>query len=123
MQLGAFSISLNVADLAKSKSFYEALGFSEFAGDAAQGWQIMRNGSTTIGLFQGMFEKNLMTFNPGWDVQCATLDSFDDVRTIQRELLARGIELADTVDDTTKGPGSIMVIDPDGNPILLDQHV
>ena len=123
MQLGAFSVSLNVADLAKSKAFYEALGFSEFAGDAAQGWQIMRNGSTTIGLFQGMFEKNMMTFNPGWDAQCATLDSFDDVRTIQRELLARGIELADTVDDTTEGPGNIMVIDPDGNPILLDQHV
>ena len=123
MQLGAFSVSLNVADLAKSKAFYQALGFSEFAGDAAQGWQIMRNGETTIGLFQGMFDKNMMTFNPGWDSQCATLDAFDDVRTIQRELLARGIELADTVDDTTEGPGSIMVIDPDGNPILLDQHV
>ncbi len=123
MQLGAFSVSLNVADLAKSKAFYEALGFSEFAGDATQGWQIMRNGSTTIGLFQGMFEKNMMTFNPGWDAQCATLNTFDDVRTIQRELLARGIELADTVDDTTEGPGSIMVMDPDGNPILLDQHV
>ena len=123
MQLGAFSVSLNVADLAKSKAFYEALGFSEFAGDAAQGWQIMRNGSTTLGLFQGMFDKNMMTFNPGWNAQCETLDSFDDVRTIQRELLARGIELADTVDDTGEGPGSIMVIDPDGNPILLDQHV
>ncbi len=123
MQLGAFSVSLNVADLAKSKAFYEALGFVEFAGSVAENWQIMRNGSTTIGLFQGMFEKNLMTFNPGWDAQCATLDSFDDVRTIQRELLARGIELADTVDDTTEGPGSIMVVDPDGNPILLDQHV
>ncbi len=123
MQLGAFSVSLNVANLAKSKAFYQALGFSEFAGDAADGWLIMRNGSTAIGLFQGMFESNMMTFNPGWDAQCATLDSFDDVRTIQRELLARGIELADTVDETTEGPGSIMVMDPDGNPILLDQHV
>lgn len=123
MQLGAFSVSLNVADLTKSKAFYEALGFSGIAGDATQGWQIMRNGSTTIGLFQGMFDKNMMTFNPGWDAQCGALDSFDDVRTIQRELLARGIELADTVDDTSEGPGSIMVIDPDGNPILLDQHI
>ena len=123
MQLGAFSVSLNVADLQKSKEFYAVLGFSEIAGEADQGWLIMRNGSTTIGLFQGMFEKNMMTFNPGWDAQCAPLDAFDDVRTIQRELLAKGIELADTVDDTSKGPGSIMVIDPDGNPILLDQHV
>ena len=123
MELGAFSVSLSVADLAKSKAFYEALGFTQFAGEEDQGWLIMRNASTTIGLFHGMFEKNMMTFNPGWDAQCATLKSFDDVRTIQRELLSKGIELADTVDDTTKGPGSIMVIDPDGNPILLDQHV
>jgi catechol 2,3-dioxygenase-like lactoylglutathione lyase family enzyme len=123
MELGAFSVSLNVADLAKSKAFYETLGFTEFAGDAGQGWLIMQNGSTTIGLFQGMFEKNMMTFNPGWDSRCTTLDSFDDVRTIQRELLAKGFELVDTVDDASEGPGSIMVVDPDGNPILIDQHV
>lgn len=123
MELGAFSVSLSVADIAKSKAFYEALGFSAVGGEQEQGWLILRNGSTTIGLFQGMFDKNLLTFNPGWDAQCATLDSYDDVRTIQRELLSRGIELADTVDETTKGPGSITVIDPDGNPILIDQHV
>ena len=123
MELGAFSVSLSVADIEKSRAFYEALGFNAIGGEADQGWLIMRNGSTTIGLFQGMFEKNLLTFNPGWDAQCATLDSYDDVRTIQRELLARGIELADTVDEKTKGPGSITVVDPDGNPILIDQHV
>tara|TARA_R110002096_G_scaffold154_31_gene1055 strand:- start:4471 stop:4842 length:372 start_codon:yes stop_codon:yes gene_type:complete len=123
MELGAFSVSLNVADIATSKAFYEALGFESAGGEEAHGWLIMRNGSTTIGLFQGMFEKNIMTFNPGWDAQCATLDSYDDVRAIQRELLARGIELADTVDEKSAGPGSIMVTDPDGNPILIDQHV
>ncbi len=123
MELGAFSVSLSVADIEKSRAFYAALGFAAIGGEADQGWLIMRNGSTTIGLFQGMFEKNLLTFNPGWDAQCATLDSYDDVRTIQRELLARGIELADTVDEKTKGPGSITVVDPDGNPILIDQHV
>lgn len=123
MELGAFSVSLNVADIAASKTFYEALGFVPAGGEAAHGWLIMRNGTTTIGLFQGMFDKNIMTFNPGWDAQCETLDSYDDVRAIQRELKARGIELADTVDEKSKGPGSIMVTDPDGNPILIDQHV
>lgn len=123
MELGAFSVSLNVADIAASKAFYEALGFVPAGGEAAHGWLIMRNGTTTIGLFQGMFDKNIMTFNPGWDAQCETLDSYDDVRAIQRELKARGIELADTVDEKSKGPGSIMVTDPDGNPILIDQHV
>lgn len=123
MELGAFSVSLSVADIGKSKAFYEALGFAAVGGEQDQGWLILRNGSTTIGLFQGMFDKNLLTFNPGWDAQCATLDSYDDVRAIQRELLSRGIELADTVDDTTEGPGSITVVDPDGNPILIDQHV
>ncbi|HNP63985.1 MAG TPA: VOC family protein [Woeseiaceae bacterium] len=123
MKLGAFSVSLSVADIEKSKTFYEALGFSAIGGEADQGWLIMRNGSTTIGLFQGMFDRNMLTFNPGWDAQCATLDSYDDVRTIQRELLTRGIELADTVDEKTEGPGSITVVDPDGNPILIDQHV
>lgn len=123
MQLGAFSVSLSVADIAKSRSFYEALGFVLVGGEQDQGWLIMRNGATTIGLFQGMFDKNMMTFNPGWDAQCATLDSFDDVRAIQRELLARGIELADTVDENSEGPGSIMVVDPDGNPVFIDQHV
>lgn len=123
MELGAFSVSLNVADIAASKAFYEALGFVPAGGEAAHGWLIMRNGTTTIGLFQGMFDKNIMTFNPGWDAECETLDSYDDVRAIQRELKARGIELADTVDEKSKGPGSIMVTDPDGNPILIDQHV
>lgn len=123
MELGAFSVSLNVADISKSRAFYEALGFASVGGEQEQGWLIMRNGATTIGLFQGMFDRNMMTFNPGWDAQCATLDSYDDVRAIQRELLARGIELADTVDENSQGPGSIMVVDPDGNPILIDQHV
>lgn len=123
MKLGAFSVSLNVADIAKSRAFYEKLGFSAVGGDASQGWLILRNDTTTIGLFKGMFERNLLTFNPGWDAACNTLDTFDDVRRIQRELLANGIALDSTTDENGEGPASIVLTDPDGNPILIDQHV
>ncbi len=123
MKLGAFSVSLSVADLAKSKEFYEKLGFSSVGGDASQGWQIMRNDSTTIGLFQGMFEKNMLTFNPGWNASCETLDEFTDVREIQRELRSKGLTPDATADEASTGPASIMLTDPDGNPVLIDQHV
>lgn len=123
MELGAFSISLTVADIAKSQAFYEALGFTEVGGDAGQGYLILRNGSTTIGLFQGMFERNLLTFNPGWDAACNELDEFPDVREIQASLQQQGIELIRTVDADGSGPGSITLVDPDGNPVLIDQHV
>jgi len=123
MELGAFSVSLNVADLAKSKAFYEALGFAAVFGEQDQGWLILRNGTTTIGLFHNMFERNILTFNPGWNANAETQDSFTDIREIQRKLQDSGIELADTVDESGSGPGNIMVIDPDGNPILIDQHV
>jgi catechol 2,3-dioxygenase-like lactoylglutathione lyase family enzyme len=123
MELGAFSVSLNVKDLEVSKSFYEKLGFQVFGGDAAQNWLIMKNGDHTIGLFQGMFEKNILTFNPGWDQNGNTLDSFTDVRDLQRELKARGMKIENEADESTTGPASFIVIDPDGNPILIDQHV
>ena len=123
MELGTFSISLNVKDLEVSKSFYEKLGFKVFGGDMAQNWLIMKNGDHTIGLFQGMFEKNIMTFNPGWDKNGNTLDAFTDVRNLQREIKARGIKIEPEVDESTTGPASFIVIDPDGNPILIDQHV
>ncbi|HNP36213.1 MAG TPA: VOC family protein [Woeseiaceae bacterium] len=123
MELGAFSISLNVADLTKSQDFYGALGFVAVGGDASQGWVILRNGTTTIGLFKGMFEKNILTFNPGWNAAGETLGSFEDVRAIQRKLLGQSIELTTTVDESSSGPGSIAMLDPDGNPVLIDQHV
>jgi len=123
MELGAFSVSLTVKDLEASKSFYEKLGFQVFAGDAAQNWLIMKNGDHIIGLFQGMFEKNILTFNPGWDQNGNTLDSFTDVRDLQRELKVQGLTLESEADESTTGPASFMVIDPDGNPILIDQHV
>jgi catechol 2,3-dioxygenase-like lactoylglutathione lyase family enzyme len=123
MELGAFSVSLNVKDLEASKLFYQKLGFRVFAGDAAQYWLIMKNGDHVIGLFQGMFEKNILTFNPGWDQNANTLDSFTDVRDLQRELKAQGLTLATEADESTTGPASFIVIDPDGNPILIDQHV
>jgi catechol 2,3-dioxygenase-like lactoylglutathione lyase family enzyme len=123
MELGAFSVSLTVKDLEASKSFYEKLGFHVFAGDAAQNWLIMKNGDHAIGLFQGMFEKNILTFNPGWDQNCNTLHSFTDVRDLQRELKAQGLNIEGEADESTTGPASFMVIDPDGNPILIDQHV
>jgi catechol 2,3-dioxygenase-like lactoylglutathione lyase family enzyme len=123
MELGAFSVSLAVKDLEVSKTFYEKLGFQVFAGDAAQNWLIMKNGDYTIGLFQGMFEKNILTFNPGWDKNANKLDSFTDVRDLQRELKARGVKFENEADESTTGPASFIVVDPDGNPILIDQHV
>jgi catechol 2,3-dioxygenase-like lactoylglutathione lyase family enzyme len=123
MELGAFSVSLNVKDLKVSKSFYEKLGFHVFGGDAAQNWLIMKNGDHAIGLFQGMFEKNILTFNPGWDKNCNTLDSFTDVRDLQRELKTQGVKFEIEVDESTTGPASFIVTDPDENPILIDQHV
>jgi len=123
MQLGAFSISLNVKELEVSRSFYEKFGFQVFGGDAAQNWLIMKNGNCIIGLFQGMFEKNILTFNPGWDLNAQQLDSFTDVRGLQQELKAQGIKFESEADENTTGPASFIVIDPDGNPILVDQHV
>ena len=123
MELGAFSVSLSVKDLEVSKTFYEKLGFHVFGGDAAQNWLIMKNGDHTIGIFQGMFEKNIMTFNPGWDQNANKLDSFTDVRDLQRELKARSVKFESEADENTTGPASFIVVDPDGNPILIDQHV
>jgi predicted enzyme related to lactoylglutathione lyase len=123
MELGAFSISLAVKDIAASKAFYEKLGFTEFGGDITQNWLIMRNGDHVIGLFQGMFEKNILTFNPGWDQNAQNLDSFTDVRELQRQLKAQGITLTTEADESTSGPASFVAVDPDGNAILVDQHV
>tara|TARA_R110000868_G_scaffold18366_5_gene80913 strand:+ start:423 stop:794 length:372 start_codon:yes stop_codon:yes gene_type:complete len=123
MDLGNFSLSLNVKDIAASKAFYEKLGFEEFAGDESQGWLILKSPSCVIGLFQGMIEKNTLTFNPGWDASGQTLSTFTDVREIQKKLKAEGVEIVMAADETTTGPASCMVIDPDGNPVLLDQHV
>ena len=122
MNLGAFSVSLAVRDLAASQAFYEKLGFAPFAGDAAQNWLILRNGGCVIGLFQGMFEKNILTFNPGWDQNAQPLAAFTDVRELQRRLKAAGVPLVQEADETTTGPASFVVADPDGNPILFDQH-
>jgi len=123
MELGVFSMSLAVKDLEVSKSFYEKLGFHVFGGDAAQNWLIMKNGDHTIGLFQGMFEGNVLTFNPGWGRNGNKLDSFTDVRDLQRELKAQGMQFENEADESTTGPASFSIIDPDGNPILIDQHV
>ena len=123
METGAFSVSLTVKDILASKAFYEKLGFHVYHGDAAQNWLILKNGAHTIGLFQDMFEKNILTFNPGWDQDAKELDAFTDIREIQRSLKAQGIEIAEEVDATTTGPASFMIFDPDGNPILFDQHV
>ena len=123
MNLGAFSVSLDVKDLEASRSFYEKLGFEQFGGDAAQNWLIMRNGTTVIGLFHGMFDDNLLTFNPGWDSSAQPLASFTDVRELQRKLKAQGVALAMEADEATTGPGYFTVTDPDGNVILVDQHV
>ncbi len=123
MQLGAFSISLAVKDLAKSRAFYEKLGFTSFAGDASQNWLILKNGDHVIGLFQGMFEKNTLTFNPGWDQSARAVSGFTDVRELQRRLKAQGVPLAVEADETTTGPAFFMMMDPDGNPVLVDQHV
>lgn len=122
MDLGAFSVSLAVKDIAASREFYEKLGFKVFGGDQTQRWLIMKNGTTLIGLFQGMFERNLLTFNPGWDSDAKPVQSFDDVREIQRHLRSQGVVVSQAVDEGTTGPGHIVVTDPDGNQILLDQH-
>ncbi len=122
MDLGAFSISLSVSDLEASRDFYGKLGFEVAGGDAEQNWLIMRNGDHVIGLFQGMFERNILTFNPGWDQQCNEIPRFTDVREIQRTLKERGLAPAREADETTEGPTSCVVVDPDGNPILIDQH-
>jgi catechol 2,3-dioxygenase-like lactoylglutathione lyase family enzyme len=121
--LGAFSVSLAVRDLAASRAFYEKLGFALAGGDPAQNWLILRNGSATLGLFQGMFERNLLTFNPGWDEKAQPVGSFVDVREHQRRLKALGLTPATEADESGAGPASFVVVDPDGNPILVDQHV
>lgn len=124
MELGNFSVSLTVKDLAASRAFYEKLGFEARFGDASQRYLILQNGNVTIGLFQGMFERNILTFNPGWDNACNKLPEFTDVRELQRRLRQAGIEPVTPADETTTaGPGSFIVVDPDGNPILVDQHV
>ena len=123
MQVGAFSVSLAVKDLEVSRRFYEKFGFAVFAGDAAQNWLILKNGDHVIGLFQGMFEKNILTFNPGWDNSARPLATFTDIRDLQRELKARGVKLQQEADESTTGPASFVAEDPDGNPILFDQHV
>jgi catechol 2,3-dioxygenase-like lactoylglutathione lyase family enzyme len=123
MDLGNFSVSLAVKDLAASRAFYEKLGFVAMGGEPEQGWLILRNGAAIIGLFQGMFEKNLLTFNPGWDAEAHTLPSFTDVRELERQLDAQGVEFVSRTEPDTSGPASFMVIDPDGNPVLFDQHV
>ena len=123
MKLGAFSVSLNVKDISASKLFYENLGFKVFAGGMDQNYLIMKNENALIGLFQGMFENNILTFNPGWDENANTIESFDDVREIQKQLKNKGIKLAHEADELTSGPVGFIVIDPDGNTIYIDQHV
>jgi len=122
MELGASSISLNVKDIHASRDFYEKLGFTAFGGELEQGWLMLRNGECVIGLFQGMFDRNILTFNPGWDNSANELDSFTDVRDVQRELRQSGLDVGDDIEESTTGPASFMVHDPDGNPILFDQH-
>lgn len=123
MELGAFSISLTVKNLEASRAFYEKLGFQVFGGDPAHNYLIMRNGDHVIGLFHGMFDKNILTFNPGWNQAAEPLDTFTDVRELQKVLKANGVELSEEADETTTGPAFITLLDPDGNPILIDQHV
>jgi lactoylglutathione lyase len=123
MELGAFSISLAVKDLGTSRAFYEKFGFKAFAGDASQNWLIMKNGDHVIGLFQGMFEKNILTFNPGWDSNAQKLATFTDIRELQRQLKAQGVQFQQEADESAMGPASFVVMDPDGNQILVDQHV
>lgn len=123
MELGAFSVSLNVKDIATSKAFYESLGFTVFHGNIDQKWLIMKNKTATIGLFQGMIDKNLLTFNPGWDSNAHPLDDFTDIREIQKSIQDQGIPILNTVKEGTSGPGNLTLLDPDGNTILIDQHV
>ncbi len=122
MNLGSFSVSLAVKDIAASQDFYSKLGFDVIGGNADDNWLILRNGDHVIGLFKDMFEKNMLTFNPGWDQQCAELDSFTDVRDLQKELKGHGLEMTSEADEDSEGPASFTVVDPDGNPILVDQH-
>ena len=122
MDLGAFSISLAVKDLKESKEFYQKFGFEVFGGDESQNWLILKNGDHVIGLFQGMFEKNILTFNPGWDNNANEIDSFTDIRDLQRQLKAKGVQLLSEADESTSGPANFVAIDPDGNQILVDQH-
>jgi len=123
MNLGNFSISLAVKDLEASREFYGKFGFELFGGDASQNWLILKNGDCTIGLFQGMFERNMLTFNPGWDKNARKLERFTDVRDLQQQLAAEGVKLTSEVEEGTTGPGSFVAVDPDGNPVLVDQHV
>jgi predicted lactoylglutathione lyase len=123
MKLGAFSISLAVKDINASKKFYETLGFTQFAGSLEQNYLIMKNEKSIIGLFQGMFENNIITFNPGWDDNAQKLENFDDVRDIQKHLLQQGVAIEHKADETTSGPANFVVLDPDGNAVLIDQHV
>lgn len=122
MELGAFSISLAVKDLAASRAFYETLGFTPMGGDQDAGWLILKQGSTVIGLFRGMFERNMLTFNPGWGQDAQAIDPFTDVREIQRRLKDAGLTFVQEADESTTGPTSFIVVDPDGNPVLFDQH-
>ncbi|MGC4043739.1 MAG: hypothetical protein QM758_08025 [Armatimonas sp.] len=123
MNLGNFSVSLSVKDIEASRAFYEKLGFTAFGGNATQNWLILKNGDCVIGLFQGMFEKNMLTFNPGWDNKAQKLEAFTDVRELQKQLKAQGVALHMEADEASQGPASFIVVDPDGNPILVDQHV
>jgi predicted enzyme related to lactoylglutathione lyase len=123
MELGTFSVSLTVKDIEASKQFYEKFGFKVFFGDASKHFLIMKNGDHAIGLFQGMFDKNILTFNPGWDSNAQKLAAFTDVRELQRQLKAQGVKLVQEADESTTGPASFLAVDPDGNPILVDQHV
>jgi catechol 2,3-dioxygenase-like lactoylglutathione lyase family enzyme len=123
MDLGAFSISLAVKNLEASRTFYEKFGFKVFAGNASESWLILKNGDHVIGLFQGMFERNILTFNPGWDSNAQKLAKFTDVRELQRQLRAHRVQLQQQADESTTGPASFVAVDPDGNPILVDQHV
>ena len=123
MELGAFSVSLAVKDIEASRDFYTKLGFTVIGGDQTENWLILQNGAATIGLFQGMFDKNILTFNPGWDAEARKLDAFTDIRSIQRQIKGKGITLISEANETTAGPDSFVLEDPDGNPILFDQHV
>ncbi len=122
MDLGAFSISLAVKNIETSRAFYEKFGFAVVAGDGSQNWLILKNGDSVIGIFQGILEKNTLTFNPGWDKNATELERFTDIRELQRQAKAQGVELLAEVDESTTGPGSFVAVDPDGNPILVDQH-
>ena len=123
MKLGAFSVSLSVKDLNASKEFYEKIGFTVFAGNMEMNYLIMKNGNALVGLFHGMFDKNILTFNPGWDENANQLENFADIREIQADLKSKGLELIREADETSTGPASVTLIDPDGNPVLIDQHV